>query len=647
MRYMLASYVHQAAGLLLLSFWLSSAGPTVERDPARDLLQNMQAAQSRLKNYQCSVEYVDSADYAARKRLLENALKTPDMPEHLVRYYERDLEGTGRHYEFQKVVGDGAGRIKIAHTVGRYGTDGKQEPTQENTSAWDGDTSITYLPPGDGSPFGGAQITAGRNLCFQAMRHPLWSFGGRFYAALDRAIDGGEKIEIQREPTGGLLRIHFAGGEAIAPTPKWVWAAVVDPARGFCVPEWEFTRPDGAKSRFSATFREVQPSVWFPTAGRVDGFFPDGMVESRTSVKITDVVVNDPNFSNNLFHIDLPPGTRVRDMVKGLKYVVGNPDSTCTLPTPRVSPDDHDAARELLQSMQSAQSRLKNYQCVAEYATFHDYESRKRLYEIGAAEGDPPDVLKRLADNIKSSGKTYELQTVVADSNGRIKIASQHAEYDLNNKKQPTIQMASAWDGKTSIMYTRPHPDGPGGAALGAERDDSFRMMRHPLWSFGGAFLEAFEKAVQAGKKIEIREETPGGLREIRFMGDDPVVARGADFPWTATVDPAKSFSVVKWGFTWPDGQDAWFYATLKEFKDGIWLPVEGKIEGHFADGVVDAVTTVKITNVVVNDPNFSNDLFHIGLPPGTHVRDTVTGLQYFVGDSSEPGPPVLIDRFR
>jgi hypothetical protein len=331
MQYTLASYARQAPGfLLILSSW-PLIGLAGERNPARDLLQNMRSAQGRLKNYQCSVEYVDSADYAARKRLLENALKAGDMPEHLLRYYERDLEGSGRHYELQKVVADSSGRIKVAHTIGGYSTDGKQEPTQENTSAWDGDMSITYLPPGDGSPFGGAQITAGRDLCFQAMRHPLWSFGGRFYAALDQAIESGEKIEIQREPASALLRIRFAGGEAIAPTPKWAWAAVVDPARGFCVPEWEFTQPDGMKCRSSATFREVQPGVWFPTEGRMDGFFPDGMVESQTSVKITDVVVNDPNFSNNLFHIDLPPGTRVRDTVMGLQYVVGKADSTSVL----------------------------------------------------------------------------------------------------------------------------------------------------------------------------------------------------------------------------------------------------------------------------------------------------------------------------
>jgi hypothetical protein len=309
----------------------SHAGLPLEDSNPRKFCAEVRLAQQSLRNYQCSVEYVDSADYAARKRLWENALKAGDMPEHILKYYERDLEGTGRHYEFQKVVADSSGRIKVAHTVGRYDADGKQQPTQENTSAWDGDASMTYLPRGDGSPFGGAQITAGRDLCFQAMRHPLWSFGGRFYAALDQAIESGEKIEIQREPASALLRIRFAGGEAIAPTPKWAWAAVVDPARGFCVPEWEFTQPDGMKCRFSATFREVQPGVWFPTKGRMDGFFPDGMVESQTSVKITDVVVNDPNFSNNLFHIDLPPGTHVRDTVMGLQYVVGKADSTSVL----------------------------------------------------------------------------------------------------------------------------------------------------------------------------------------------------------------------------------------------------------------------------------------------------------------------------
>lgn len=42
-------------------------------------------------------------------------------------------------------------------------------------------------------------------------------------------------------------------------------------------------------------------------------------------MEVSDIVVNDPNFYDGLFHVDFPEGTNVWDKKTGLRYVVGRP----------------------------------------------------------------------------------------------------------------------------------------------------------------------------------------------------------------------------------------------------------------------------------------------------------------------------------
>jgi hypothetical protein len=318
---------YMAAIVLLLSI----VGSAAENDAARALSAKARSAHESLRNYQCSVEYMDCRDYAARRRQLDEARKVKDGPPGLVEYYQEKLDGSGKDYELQTVVGDSTGRIRIAHTFGKYDLAGEKSVTSRMDCAWDGTTTVDYYTRPNLDIPGNAVITPTRSMHFLFVRHPQSSFGGLFLAALDKAIQNGEKVDVQQE-AHGLQQISFTCEDPAAPGgPKHLWGGTIDPSKGFSTSEWEVTHADGHKSRLSATFAQVSEGVWFPTGGRIEGFFPDGMLEVRTSVKIADVVVNDPNFNERLFHIDIPKGAHVTNRVAGVTYTVGDPTSVRAL----------------------------------------------------------------------------------------------------------------------------------------------------------------------------------------------------------------------------------------------------------------------------------------------------------------------------
>lgn len=319
--------VMRAASIALV---LSIPGWSDENDAARALFARAKTAREGLKNYRCSVDYTDESDYAARKREFEEAGRTKDVFPEVVEFLKRDLDGPGKRYELQTIVGDSTGRMRITHTLGKVDPDGGRSVTNQMDIAWDGamNVHLTHLPNRDG-----AVITPERTMHFALTRHPMSSFGDRFLTAMDKAMEDGEKIDMQ-QGADGLVQMRFACRDPLADSnegPKYLWAGTIDPSRGFTMPQWEFTLPNGNKSRFSATFTEISDGVWFPTEGRIEGFFADGMPNRRTSVKIANLIVNDPNMDAGAFHINLPDGAHVTNRIAGIAYIVGDPTSTRAL----------------------------------------------------------------------------------------------------------------------------------------------------------------------------------------------------------------------------------------------------------------------------------------------------------------------------
>jgi len=328
---MQVGFVHLKRQVMLAAsvvFVLSISARSGEKDGARAILDQAKAAREGLKNYRCSVDYTDESDYAARKREFEEASRAKDVFPEMIESLKEELDGSGRKYEVQTVVGDSTGRMRITETLGRYGPDGSKSITYQTDTAWDGAMNVFFSPrPKPG--LNGAAITPVRSAHFVLTRHPVYSFGEKFLAAMDKAVASGGNLDIQKG-TDGLLEVRFTCGDPADSGNEGLqcaWAGRIDPSKGFTVPRWEFTLPNGYKWRFTATFAEVSDGVWFPTEGRVEGFFADGMPNGRTSVKIANVIVNDPNMDARAFHIDLPEGTCVTDRIAGTFYIVGDPAS--------------------------------------------------------------------------------------------------------------------------------------------------------------------------------------------------------------------------------------------------------------------------------------------------------------------------------
>ena len=259
-----------------------------------------------------------------------------------------------------------------------------------------------------------------------------------------------------------------------------------------------------------------------------------------------------------------------------------------------------------------------------------------RDLEMARQSGDfPTEIIKVKEDDLRGSGKKYELQYVVADATGRIKTRKIVGDYDDVGDRHDSRKIVHAWDGDMGIRYTdQLQNNKPGSAIINAKKQKDFSAMRLPLRLFGGRFLEALNKANSEGKSIELEKDKANGTWQISFEVDDPVFGI-KNCIWKCTIDPSKNFSITKGEGTRPQGHGFRFSADYHEIKDDIWFPVNGKIEGFYADGLNEYISNVKIRNIEINNPNLENNAFHIDLPEGTRVQDNIGGIVYVVGDPS------------
>ena len=317
--------------LVLLLFTLSTIFTYIsvslgQDNPSTDIVSKILSAQRDLKNYRCSVEYIDTISYESRKRGLETARKSGELPQEIIKNMEDDLQGSGKKYELQDVVADAAGRIKVSSIVGNYDDAGNRHDVRKVVHAWDGEMGILYSDYLKDDYPGGAIINAKKQKDFILMRRPLWSFAGRFVEALERTSNEGKSIELKHNQTNKTWQISFEATDFDFSTKKHVWKGTVDPARNFSVTSGEKSQVwHGGIMRYSTDYKQFNDGLWFPIEEKSEGFYADGVNEYVTNAKITNIVVNDPNLGKSTFHIDLPKGTRVQDNIRGIVYIVGDP----------------------------------------------------------------------------------------------------------------------------------------------------------------------------------------------------------------------------------------------------------------------------------------------------------------------------------
>ena len=80
---------------------------------------------------------------------------------------------------------------------------------------------------------------------------------------------------------------------------------------------------------YKADFHEVSPGIWFPVSGKNEVYFTKEPYELRAkyTVKVSQILINDASFNENLFQVNFPDGTRVIDAVTGVELIAGDPMS--------------------------------------------------------------------------------------------------------------------------------------------------------------------------------------------------------------------------------------------------------------------------------------------------------------------------------
>lgn len=294
----------------------------VNNEKAKYVLDRIRETRNKMKNLQFDVETSHWALYRG--------------------IYKEGPEKT--IHDVFNIVMDCNGREK--RTLTQYSTDksGNKRPNSTHSLivSWNDDASVEYHKHGEGDSQGGATL---RNSLPPILMHQYqpWRIGtGNFAKYIAAAIEAEKPVNVEALPDG-KYRVSFTT------RPGSETAGIIDPEKGFsCTSVTSRNLRTRAKSYTKTDYEKFTDGVWIPVARKTENTNSEGVVSSIFNAKVSNIKVNDPNFSDALFHVDLPKGTRVRDEVLGIRYVVGDPMSIRTHPD-GISPNE--VARSTLDEM--------------------------------------------------------------------------------------------------------------------------------------------------------------------------------------------------------------------------------------------------------------------------------------------------------
>jgi len=274
---------------------------------------------------------------------------------------------------------------------------------------------------------------------------------------------------------------------------------------------------------------------------------------------------------------------------------------------------DYEKAKDVLDKMLASPNKMRNLQFEYERITW-------RILDIA----DTKDIRN-------AKDETYYVKyRMVFDCNGLgKKECYEYGIIDSTNKKVPVkIPLNNrAWDGHTGVEYIR-SGESPGGATLNSSPPHSLFNDSNPWKYFTVTFVKYLAQAIDEQKKPVGVKILPDGKYQVSYY------CSPGDADFVGIIDPEKSYSCIQTK-TFIDGIERCHdKAEYEEFADGVWFPVMGERVSLTNDGIVTRKSSIKVINIKVNDPNFSEDLFHIDIPKGTRVTDKVLGIKYVVGDS-------------
>lgn len=291
---------------------------------------------------------------------------------------------------------------------------------------------------------------------------------------------------------------------------------------------------------------------------------------------------------------------------------------------------NNEEAKYVLDKMLATRKKMRNLQCDFEYTTWRDQELAKRQYNELASrlKGLTTKQLEQLKKGVLQGGNetSYQVYSIVLDCNGRGKMHRKESGLvDSSGTRLPYgVIEIRAWDGHTGVSHSRGAKGGS--ATLDDSPPHSLNHQIHPWRSYTGPFADRLAKAIEAEKPVNV-ETLPDGKYQVSYFNSP-----GNEY--VGIIDPEKGFSCTSMTIFTDGIERSYCTAEYQEFSDGVWFPVTATLVNKSVKGIEEYRHIMKTSNVKINDPNFSEDLFHVDLPKGTRVWDKVLGIRYVVGDS-------------
>jgi len=291
---------------------------------AQYLLDKMLESQEEIQNFQCTSEFDQYLSNESRQREIDDG-KRKGIDEIHIKNMQALLErnrGIEHKYQIDKLAFDNTGRARVENIYGIYNKSGeKMSPREIFITTWDNENAIEYSDYIEKGRRGAMLSNKRPYAVSERARHPLRSYGEHFYKAFSQTIAKGETVDIT-ENKDGTYRIEFMNKNLIR-------VGTLDPTKGFSLIKQEAYRDGHLAFIYKAEFQEIVPGIWFPISSEDEVYFTKEPYDLRTkyTVKISDIKINDPSFNKNLFQVEFPDGTMVRDAITGIEFIVGDSDN--------------------------------------------------------------------------------------------------------------------------------------------------------------------------------------------------------------------------------------------------------------------------------------------------------------------------------
>ena len=309
--------------LLVLNYVSIVKASSSDRDTAKYLLDRILDTRKKVNNFKCTVVYHNYRPKEARQKQIEQLIRQGAPKKIVNRLASRTHEHNEYRFSKHQLAFDNDGRARVQMVGGISDAKGKlMKVTSKQISTWDGESAIQYYERPEGESSSAILSEKQPFETTKRIRQPWQQFGGDFYVRFARAISDGTQINAVKEKDG-KYRVELI----FEKDRKQI--AIVDPSQGYSPTLQENYSGGQLRERYTAKFMEVSPNVWFPSEGEDISFSMDDptLLRLKSTIKVSVVTINDPNFYENLFHVDFPKGTRVIDAISGIQYTVGEPMS--------------------------------------------------------------------------------------------------------------------------------------------------------------------------------------------------------------------------------------------------------------------------------------------------------------------------------